>query len=143
MPYWSESVICTASGVVDSRHFFVNADLLGSGAGISGDNLLGKFADIWIEWLQDKISSKNSYFSYEDLYSNRLGRDFGQGLNNQERLSVQYARYMESLGAKRECPAEVLALMPDTPSDFDPGSYLPSWKQNFDGLHGFPQNKFS
>jgi RHS repeat-associated protein len=120
----SNFVYTSNKGVIDQRHFFTNAHF--------GSNAFGRTALRQLEKLvelgQCKGLGKHSCNTYEDLVSNELGREFAQTLNDEESLSVQYARFMGKRGVN-DFPDWLWDTMPEFENK---GVLPPFWKQNFD-----------
>ena len=94
-------------GVIDQRHFFVNAQK--GGSGMARESLRG--AEYVLEMGQCAMLS-SSCFTYEDLTSNEVGRQFRAGLNDEEPLSQQYSEFMKGAGAG-DFPNWIWATMPE------------------------------
>ena len=92
--YYSESRYSYTSeaGFVDTLHLLTSAaKTKESGAFVA--SIEGYLAEI--KQIKDDPSSA---FSYEDLSSNKLGREFAGQLNNKDPLSEQYKKFIESKG---------------------------------------------
>lgn len=108
-------------GFVDTMHLISSAAKTKESGGF-----VSFFSGYAVEILQAfSENNRQSSFSYEDLSSNRLGREFAEQLNDQEPLSVQYQRFIESKGGsveplitlEREHPGSSINIQEVTPSD--------------------------
>ncbi|MEO8035616.1 MAG: RHS repeat-associated core domain-containing protein [Acidobacteriota bacterium] len=86
-------VYTTAAGWIDEKHFFAAAQ----STAVRGEAMTNVFG-LGLELSQ---VGTNSFFSYEDLGSNRAGADFGDNVfyPDGSPLSSQAAAYLNSLGA--------------------------------------------
>ncbi len=115
------------SGFVDTLHLFTSAEKTKQ-SGTFFAALEGYLVE-----LSQLGGDPSSAFSYEDLLSNKLGREFALQLNDKESLSEQYKRFIESKGGSTSPLADLARDYPDaaknipstTPSNYP--SYS-SWR---------------
>lgn len=103
-------------GVVDQRHFFTNARL--------GSNPINRMALSVVQYGQEAAQvgwQQHSFFTYEDLVSNAVGREFGRQLNDKQPLSSQYKQFMDSLKPKPISPS-LATKMPETEKGYKPSA---------------------
>lgn len=117
-PSYSPRYIYTEDrGVIDQKHFFTNAKY--------GQNVLsraGLFVSQYvIEGGQYSAGTDYSAFTYEDLVSNQVGREFGSSLNNKQPLSMQYKQFTNSLKSQA-FPQSLVSQMPKTESGYKPSA---------------------
>ncbi len=120
----------TQVGFVDNLHFFANAKY----SKIYGSTLLS-LLDTPVEIAQYSGllgKQQQSGFSYEDVRSNRLGRDFASQLSNNVPLSQQYSSFINKLGGSKNPPVDIekqySGLWSKIPDKENIGQHLPSNK---------------
>ena len=107
------------------RHFFFNARW---GQSEFGRSILRGIAEPIQEKSQCLFGDKHSCYTYEDLVSNELGREFGAGLNKDASLSKQFESFASNYNPE-SFPTGLWATMPQKENI---GVSPPSWKQKFD-----------
>jgi RHS repeat-associated protein len=102
--------VYTEKGIIDMKHFFANANARQDYPGIA---LLAEGYRIEINQLRGE---PDSAFSYEDLFSNKKGREFGEQFseNNDLKLSQQLNNYFSDIGAQ-SFPNNVYNSLPINP----------------------------
>ena len=114
---YSPNFVYTESrGVIDQRHFFTNARFGGnkpSNAFLTGVGYAIEVGQI--------ATDRHSAFTYEDLVSNAVGREFGNQLSNKQPLSSQYKQFMDSLTPK-QFPQSLVSQMPKTEQGYKPSA---------------------
>ncbi len=134
-PSYSPNFIYTEDrGVIDQRHFFFNARF---GRGDAGKAGMFVFQHAWETG--QAIFAQHSSYTYEDLVSNEVGRDFGNTINNNQPLSSQYKEFIGNL-RPNQFPDSLVAQMPEKELGYKPsesekkytssGKALPSSSNN-------------
>lgn len=105
-------------GVIDQKHLFTNAKY--------GQNIVARsglfVAQYLVEGWQSTFGGQDySAFTYEDLVSNQVGRDFGNNLNNKQPLSAQYKQFMGGLKSQA-FPQSLVSQMPTTENGYKPSA---------------------
>lgn len=127
-PQEARFIYTSEKGFVDSLHFFSNAKR----SATYGDLLT--IADYAVETGQLIVpNQRHSAFSYEDIRSNRLGREFGQSVSSDKQLSQHYSEFMQKIGASTNPETDIKSQHPglweSIPEETTKGKLLPESKR--------------